>query len=93
MLDVRGLPEERGSEKSIREHVPQPICLSRASLGLSETLPSLDALPLGSFSEPAPLDCTVIILDTGLRAESVPLSSAASNLIVYSVHCMHYKNV
>ena len=38
-----------------------------ASLDLSEALPSLDALPLGSFREPAPFDWTVFILQTGLH--------------------------
>ena len=63
----------RGRKRLGKEH-SAGLCLSRASLGLSETLPSLDSLPLGSFSaEPAPFDCTDIILDTGLRAESLCL--------------------
>ena len=44
-------------------------CMAR----LSATLPSLDALPLGSFREPALFDCTVIILHMRLHTESLCL--------------------
>ena len=53
---------------------------AHASLGLSTTLPSLDALPLGgSFREPSPFDCTVLILHTDLHTEPLPLSSVTLN--------------
>ena len=51
-----------------------------ASLDLSEALPSLDALPLGSFGEPAPFDWTVFILQTGLHTVSASSPSAALSL-------------
>ena len=69
---------KRLKKELLRACLPFLRSHAHASLGLSATLPSLDALPLGSFREPSPFDCTVI-LQTDLHTEPLPLSSVTLN--------------
>ena len=97
MLDVRrkqGLPEERGcvrGRKRLGKEHSAGLCLSRASLHG----------PLRNSSEPRRSASRKLQRACALRLHwhhprhwpppcwvSVPLSSAASNLIVYSVRCI-----
>ena len=70
--------KERLKKELLRACLPFLRSHAHASLGLSATLPSLYALPLGSFREPSPFDCTVI-LHTDLHTEPLPLSSVTLN--------------
>ena len=71
--------KEKAQKELLRACLPFLRSHAHASLGLSTTLPSLDALPLGSFREPSPFDCTVLILHTDLHTEPLPLSSVTLN--------------